>query len=274
MTTPVALRRTPARLPGVALLFAAALPWSSLQAADLQFMGEARSRTDGRLLYVESHHVKAPGAVGETRIVMYRCSLDGPAFARKELVYGAVREEPEFTFTDARSGYVEGLRRTAQGLRVFQQENARAPRREEKVPAGTVIVSDAGFDEFVRKHWAELEAGRTVRFPFLIPSRLDFLTFKVVKERDDAIDGAAVSVIRLNLSGVIGWFLPFIEVSYRKSDRVLLRYVGLTNIRDAGGTNLTARIELPARERRALPAGSVDLAKLRAEPLVARCPAG
>ncbi len=243
-------------------------------AADLTFTGYARGMDDGRLLYTESHHVSDWGGPRESRVVLYRCAPGGQPFARKDLTYGAVREEPEFSLLDARTGYQEGLRRTPQGPRVFQRPDARAPVREAKVPGNVAIVTDAGFDEFVRKHWAELEAGRTVRFPFLIPSRLDFLTFKVVKERDDAIDGAAVSVIRLNLSGVIGWFLPFIEVSYRKSDRVLLRYVGLTNIRDAGGTNLTARIELPARERRALPAGSVDLAKLRAEPLVARCPAG
>jgi hypothetical protein len=251
------------------LLPAAGVPSSSAAAADLQFTGKARSRSDGRLLYVESHYVRAPGAVGETRIVMYRCGIDGPAFARKELTYGEVREEPEFTFTDARSGYVEGLRRTPQGLRVFQQENARASRREAKVPAGTTIVSDAGFDEFVRRHWNDLEAGRSVRFPFLIPSRLDFLNFKVKKHHETRIDGAVTSVIRLNLSGVLGWFLPYIEVSYRKSDRVLMRYEGLTNIRGSDGANLVATIEFPARERRSVPA--VDLVSLRAEPLVPRC---
>jgi len=242
---------------------------STAAAADLQFAGYARSRDDGRLLYVESHHVRNPGAVGETRIVMYRCSIDGPAFARKELSYGSVREEPEFSFTDARRGYVEGLRRSAQGPLVFQQENARAPRREAKVPANTVIVSDAGFDEFVRKHWAELEAGKSVRFPFLIPSRLDYLSFKVKKHHEIKIDGATASVIRLNLSGVLGWFLPYIEVSYRKTDRVLMRYEGLTNIRGDNNENLVAIIEFPMRERRNVP--PVDLLKLRAEPLVSRC---
>lgn len=264
-----AAKRRIAALAGLASGLCAALA----QAGDLTFNGYARGMDDGRLLYTESHHVADAGGVRETRVVLYRCAAGGQPFARKELSYGAVREEPEFSLLDARTGYLEGLRRTPQGPRVFQRADARAPLREAKVPGNVAIVTDAGFDEFVRKHWAELEAGRTVRFPFLIPSRLDFLTFKVIKARDDAIDGAAVSVIRLNLSGVIGWFLPFIEVSYRKSDRVLLRYVGLTNIRDAGGANLTARIELPARERRTLPAGSVDLAKLRAEPLVSRCPA-
>lgn len=240
-----------------------------LMAADLQFAGYARSRDDGRLLYVESHHVRNSGAVGETRIVMYRCSIDGPAFARKELTYGSVREEPEFIFTDARRGYVEGLRRGTQGPLVFQQDNARAPRREAKVPANAVIVSDAGFDEFVRKHWAELEAGKSVRFPFLIPSRLDYLSFKVKKHHEIKIDGTTASVIRLNLSGVLGWFLPYIEVSYRKTDRVLMRYEGLTNIRGEDDENFVAIIEFPMRERRNVPA--VDLLKLRAEPLVSRC---
>lgn len=250
----------------IATVFVAAPP---LSASDQQFTGYARSRTDGRLLYVESHHVRRAGEMGEARIVMYRCSAEGPAFARKELTYGASRETPEFNFTDARSGYSEGLRRTAQGPRVFQQDNPRSPRREAKVSTDVALVSDAGFDEFVRKHWAELEAGKTVKFPFLIPSRLDYLTFKVKKHHEAKIEGAAVSVIRLNLSGVFGWFLPYIEVSYRKSDRMLKRYEGLTNIRGEDGDNLVAVIEFPSRERRS--GAESDFVKLRAEPLVPRC---
>lgn len=243
---------------------------SMAAAADIAFNGYARARDDGRLLYVESHHVRDAGSVGEERIVLYRCSADGPAFARKELAYGASREQPEFKLIDARSGHVEGLRRTPAGPRVFVKEDARSPQREAAVPAGAAIVSDAGFDEFVRRHWQELEAGKTVRFPFLVPSRLDSLTFKVRKHHDATVEGAAASVIRLNLSGVFGWFLPYIEVSYRKADRVLLRYEGLTNIRDAKGANMVAVIRFPPAERRV--AEAVDLTRLRAEPLVARCP--
>ena len=137
---------------GCALWLAATVFAGPLHAEDLSFTGYARDRQSGALLYVESHLVRSFGKVGETRIVSYRCSAEGPAFARKELTYGAVREEPEFTFVDARSGYTEGLRRTAEGPRVFQQDNARSPRREARIPANAVIVSDAGFDEFVRKH--------------------------------------------------------------------------------------------------------------------------
>lgn len=273
MNSPTMIRRRVAsRATAVLRVWALAAPAafaSTITVADQQFTGYARSRTDGRLLYVESHHVRNAGEVGETRLVMYRCSPDGPAFARKELAYGAFRETPEFTFTDARSGYVEGLRRTTQGPRVFQQEDASSPRREATVPSNVAIVSDAGFDEFVRKHWLELEAGKTVRFPFLVPSRLDYLTFKVKKHHESKIDGATVSVIRLNLSGVLGWFLPYIEVSYRKNDRVLKRYEGLTNIRGPDGNHLVALIDFPVRERRV--GTQSDFVRLRAEPLVPRC---
>lgn len=261
--------RAPAPL-AAAVLTAAVSAAAPAAATDLAFNGYARSRDDGRLLYVESHHVRDAGKLGEARVVLYRCSADGPAFARKELAYGATREQPEFKLTDARNGHVEGLRRTPAGPRVFVKEDARSPQREAAVPAGAAIVSDAGFDEFVRRHWAELEAGKTVRFPFLIPSRLDSLTFKVRKQADKVVEGAPASVIRLNLSGVFGWLLPYIEVSYRKADQVLLRYEGLTNIRDAEGGNMVAVIRFPPAERRtAMP---VDLTRLRAEPLVSRCP--
>ena len=258
-----------ARVVAVALTGALG-PLTAAASTDLAFTGYARNRDDGRLLYIESHHVRRAGEVGEKRVVLYRCAVGGAAFARKELDYGQVREEPEFSFIDARSGYAEGLRRTPAGLRVHQQENARAARREAAVPAGTVIVSDAGFDEFVRKHWADLEAGETVRFPFLIPSRLSHLSFKVRKQKEATVEGAVASVIRLNLSGVFGLFLPYIEVSYRKADKVLLRYEGLTNIRDGEGKNLVAVIRFPPAERRAV--ADAGLERLRAEPLVSRCP--
>ncbi len=253
---------------------AAAFAAEGVRAADLEFTGYARDLETRRLLYVESHHVRDAGQKGETRIVLYRCASGREPFARKELRYGEVREEPEFAFVDERSGYSEGLRRTAQGPRVFQRERRGAPEREAKVPGKVAIVSDAGFDEFVRKHWRELEAGETVRFPFLIPSRLDFLTFKVRKQGEEPVEGATSSVIRLNLSGVLGWFLPYIEVSYRKSDQVLVRYKGLTNIRDAEGGNTVALIEFPAKERRVLPAGGAALDSKGSEPLVARCADG
>jgi hypothetical protein len=154
---------------------------------------------------------------------------------------------PECALFDARHGLSRRpYRRTASGTKVFQRADARAPQREAAVPQDAALVADAGFDDFVRSHWNELEAGNTVKFSFSgtePPPRRSPSRF--VSTSESTFEGAPVSVIRLALSGVFGWVLPHIDVSYRKSDRALLRYEGLTNMRDEKGDNHVAVIEFP-----------------------------
>jgi hypothetical protein len=57
-------------------------------------------------------------------------------------------------------------------------------------------------------------------------------------------------------------------VSYRKRDRRLMRYRGITNIRDARGEMIAAQIDFPNDVRTD---AAVDLAALRALPLVPWC---
>lgn len=236
-------------------------------AADAVFTGYARDLKTNALLYVESHSVANAGTARETRVVLYRCP-DGEPFARKTLTYDGDRSAPGFRFEDARSGYADGLTREPRGLEVFERSGRTAPLRRERVDEAG-LVADAGFDEFVRTRWDELERGVAVDAPFLVPSRLDSMPFRVRKVDDAEIDGEAVSVVRLSLAGLLRFFLPDIDVSYRKRDRALMRYRGTTNIRDAAGKLLEAQIDFPAVERRE---AAVDLVRLRALPLVSSCP--
>jgi hypothetical protein len=130
------------------------------------------------------------------------------------------------------------------------------------------LVADAGFDEFVRARWDSLERGVAVELPFLVPSRLDSVNFKVRKVSEAIIEGEVASVFRLSVAGPLGWFLSDIDVSYRKRDRLLMRYRGITNIRDTSGEMLEAQIDFPSADRSD---AAVDLAALRALPLASRC---
>ncbi|HEY6123806.1 MAG TPA: hypothetical protein VIV63_04085 [Steroidobacteraceae bacterium] len=234
---------------------------------DRSFTGYARSLDNGELLYVESHAVSGSGS-GESRVVLYRCAEDSAPFARKQLAYSAKRTMPTFDFEDARSGFAEGFARDSSGLKVFERAGAGAPMRSELISATAELVVDAGFDEFVRANWDSLERGAVSRVPFLVPSLLRSIDFRIRKAGETVIDGEAASVIRLSLAGALGWFTPDIDVSYRKRDRRLMRYRGLTNIRDAGGELLKAQIDFPD----AAPATTaVNLAAMRALPL-APCP--
>jgi hypothetical protein len=246
--------------------FVLAAPLAS--AADATFTGFARSLDTGTLLYVESHAVTGSGTTSETRVVLYRCGLTSAPFARKQLQYGAQRSAPAFEFEDARSGYAEGLKRDARGLEVFERAGAKADMRTEMLPAASTLVADAGFDEFVRAKWDMLEGGNAVEVPFLVPSRLDSVKFRVRKVGETQIEGAAANVFRLSVAGPLGWFLSDIDISYRKSDRRLMRYRGITNIRDQAGDMIAAQIDFPDADRSDV---VVDLAPLRALALVSRC---
>lgn len=240
-------------------------------AQDGVFTGYARDPQTNTLLYVESHYVKRLGSNDEQRVVLYRCDEQGPAFARKTLSYASGRLAPDFRFEDARLGYLEGLQRKGPLKSVFLRDGRDVPERNASLKTNQSLVADAGFDEFVRQNWSQLEAGESLRFYFLVPSRLDYLSFKIKKVGETRIDNEPASIIQLNLSGVLGWFLPNIEVSYRQRDRALMRYAGVTNVRDLQSRNVVARIDFPATERRLT--DPLDFDALRQQPLIERCPA-
>jgi hypothetical protein len=238
-------------------------------AQSLQYDGTAYAIDGEAVLYRESHFLSVASADAPAeRIVLYRCP-DGAPFARKRVVYGGAGEAPSFELVDARLGYREGVRVDGEAREVFVQRDAAAAEKRGPLPDAEGLVADAGFDAFVQRHWDELQRGETVRFPFLVPSRLDYFNFKVSKDGEVEIDGQPASVIRLALGSWWAFLLPHIDVVYGNADRTLLRFVGLTNVRDEEGDNLKARIEFPRDSRRPLEEGAVAAAL--AVPLVAAC---
>ncbi|HUQ11599.1 MAG TPA: hypothetical protein VM146_14895 [Steroidobacteraceae bacterium] len=216
-------------------------------AADHGFTGYARDAA-GELLYLETHEVHAAGTVDEFREVLYRRDAQSEPFARKTLRYGADRQRPSFMFVDQRSGVTESVEHEGTGFRIASRAGRDAPLRIGTLKVSEVAVVDAGFDEFVLARWSQLQRGQSLDVPFLVPSRLGALDFRVRKVKDTRVDDAAASVIRISLAGPLGWLLPDIEVTYRDRDQRLLRYRGLTNIRDARGSLLSAQIDFPDAE--------------------------
>ncbi len=251
----------PTTLIGAAL--AAALLIAPAQAAVQREYAFASGLRDGAPLYREEHLVRqAEGRLAE-RLVLYRC-LDGVAFARKRVRYGDDPAAPSFLLEDARSGYREGAERTPTGLRVAWT----APGKTEAVamlPPGPV-VADAGFDEWVRAAWEPLTGGRAQSMQFLVPSRLRSYRFEV-----SPVDAGTpeLRAFRLQLGGWLGWLAPSIDVAYDARTRRLVRFEGLSNLRDdAGKAPLKVRIEFPDPP---LPVEPAAFDRALAEPLVA-CP--
>ena len=209
--------------------------------------GIARDPASQVELYREQHWIRSQSGQLSERLVLYRCP-EGTAFARKRLDYRTSGIAPQFRFEDRRFGYLEGLR---QGSipEVFVRKTTDAPMQSSELSA-TGLVADAGFDEFIRSRWSTLVAGAAVPFAFAVPSRLESLEFSLRKVGQARVADEAAWIFRLRLSGWLGWLAPHIDVYYGQQSRRLLRFEGLSNLRDDSGENpLQAQIDFatPAR---------------------------
>lgn len=216
-------------------------------------VGLARDPDTNALLYREHHLVRRIDGVPSERLVLYRCA-DGTAFARKRVDYRRSAQAPEFSLEDARMGYGEGLRRRGGADIVWVRDGSDRAERSASLPgAAARLVADAGFDEFIRQQWTTLMAGGSVPLRFAVPSRLESLGFKLSRVGQATHAGEAAEVFRLRLGGVLGWVAPHIDVAYGRDSRRLLRFEGLSNLReDDGRSQLSARIDFPEAARAAL----------------------
>ena len=215
----------------------------------LSYSGVARARHSTDFLYGERHVLSyRQGRIAE-RVVLYTCR-DGAAFARKTVSYRDALV-PDFLFENASDGMRQGIRETAtEGAKpasrsVFYRERAGDPEKSGPLPSAPDLVADAGFDEFVQAHWDALMSGRTLHMRFLLPSRLDDYAFQVQRARGELAQGSPTVVFRLRLSGLWGWFLPQIDVTYRMADHLLVRYDGISDLHDPSGNNYKTTIEFP-----------------------------
>lgn len=217
----------------------------------VSYSGSATALHSKEFLYGEKHVLVDHDGKLAQRVVLYTCR-NGSPFARKTVSY-VDPLAPNFELEDASDGMREGIHGDGGGRTVFFRAASDEAEKSAALPKVPGLVADAGFDEYVRANWQPLTADKTLRINFLIPSRLDDLGFRVEELRRDQLDGVPVDVFRLKLAGFFGWFLPGIDVYYGAQDHVLLRYVGLSDLRAKSGDNYKVDIEFDPKDRK--PAG-------------------
>jgi len=212
------------------------------------YSGTATAARSGEFLYRENHVLHYRDGKLTGRVVLYTCS-DGAAFARKTVAY-VDPLSPDFALEDASTGMREGVRTEGNVRQVFYRGDRVAPEKTGSVPRVDGLVADAGFDAFVHGNWQALMAGKSLSMHFLVPSRLEEMDFTVQHLRSDHTDGIPVEVFRLKLAGFLGLVAPSIDVYYGASDHTLIRYVGLSDLRDQSHDNFNARIDFRPEERK------------------------
>lgn len=222
----------------------------------------------GRVAYRETHWRYAQGDT-RLRLVLYRCA-DGRPFARKHMRWQPANEaSPDFDFLDQRDGYREGLISGPDGREVYWQPSRAAEERRARVVLGPDSVVDAGFDNFVRRHWDTLVAGEPLRTAFLLPA--DLAAVPVVIRRVPGADPEPASPVRfaVELDRWYAFAVPALSLTYSPSGRRLQEFQGAVTIRDDQGKRQKLRVAFSTAAPSAAAQG--DIAAAAAEPLAARC---
>ena len=227
------------------------------------YAGDAYDLKTGELLFREAHYRYATESIAQ-QLVLYRCP-DGRPFARKLSRDDGDAQAPDFDMVDARLNYQEGVRRLADRREVYVKRTAELPEQAEQLAVPPDGVIDVGFDEFARRHWDDLAAGKTLSLPFLVPSRRVFYSFKA--KTDDSISATTMTV-RLSIGAWYAFLVPHIDVIYDRASRRLVRYEGLSNIRNAQGKSYNVRIEFPGAPASAT---TEQIAAASSAPLTASC---
>lgn len=192
-------------LPGLLTLLAHPLMASG--SADV--VGEAYDLQRGDLLYSELHYCDQSGK--SCRIVYQ--DQDGLPIARKIVDYSNNALAPALQFSDIRSSQEFSL----------------------DLSRNKGLVVDAGFDNFIRSRWNDLTGGALVGFQFQVVGR-DKPLEMIARNQLEA--GCEAGELCLEVA-VDSWLLSLltrpIRLTYDRESRRLLRYRGISNIRDDDG---------------------------------------
>jgi len=220
-------------------------------------VGHAFLLSSGKPVYREEHDPSIVDGKLEGDRVRY-VAPDGKLIARKEVDFSRHPLYPQFRLVDRRTGYVEGLIwRGDRQITLFHREGTNARREHKMIEVPPKLAADAGFDVLIYRHFNELKAGKTLRFPFAVPSRLETITFRLRMIGRRRIMGQPAVVVRMEPdSTLLRWLVDPIDVAYQADSGALLRYEGVSNLPDPDHDgNYRVRIDFPPPGEQPVPPG-------------------
>ena len=207
------------------------------------YNGYAYVAGNKEFVYVEQFTDKIlNGKHVETRTKYYNTANE--LIAERSLNFERSRFAPDFKTEDLRSGYIEGAEVKGQKVRLFFRSNKTSEVKEKTIEIPQPMIIDGGFNQFIKAHWKELEAGESLVFNFAVPSRLDYFSMRATK----------VELIKDKMTvriepdkRIMRWLAPAIMVQYDLNTKRITSYEGISNISDDSGHSFFIHLKYPEK---------------------------
>lgn len=255
-----------ARSGALLLALASAFPWHA-QAEDFTLLRRAFAYApeSNALLYTEEHRETWQGGKMLNSQVRY-LGPDKTLLAEKNIDFRKSRLAPDFLLKDFRDGYQEGASLEGKSILVTARRNEKEAIKSRTLDVPTPVVVDGGFNEFVLQRWDDLLAGKTIQFHFVAPIEQDYFVFQVEPVKTLQVDGS--KHLRLHMkpvSSLVRLFVGTVQLTYDVEERHLLQFEGMTNLNDAKGKSIIARLVYPREEVKKQPAEDARVSLLNRE---------
>lgn len=179
---------------------------------------------------------------------------DRKIFASKEIKYIVDKTLPSVLQKDVRFGEIRQAEATKEKITLHYQANSAKKNLSASIASDDVDVIDAGFDNFIRIHWKELQSGKTLSINFASMAHLKALPLRVSSqplEKCGADKKKVHSAKHCFYVEIDNAFLRMlfgnIKLIYDEKQR-LEEFNGVVNILSEKGTNQTAKIHYYYRQ--------------------------
>jgi hypothetical protein len=171
----------------------------------------------------------------------------GQVFAEKSLFFSASPFLPSVLQKDSRSGELRQADVLNQNIELSYQPNSRKKMGKAVIPLQNANIVDAGFDNFIRANWENLQAGKTLGVNFASIAHLKTLPLRVSAQpiekcliRQHEVSPLTCFFVEIDNS-LLRMILGNIKITYDQHRR-LYEFNGVVNIEDEKQKNQKAII--------------------------------
>ncbi len=205
-------------------------------------VGYAYDNQSNELVYTENHFEEYNDGLILKSQVIYKDPSD-KVIARKIVDFSNNPFMPEFALTNIETGHKEATRFIQSEYEVVFSKMRTEPEEIARLNMPEEGISDAGFDNFIIKHWADLIAGEKYKREFLIPSMMNFINFRIYQDKIIDENGQLLRVINIEPdSFFIRAFAGTTRLYYDNEKPKLRKFDGVSNMRDNNGDNYNVMI--------------------------------
>jgi hypothetical protein len=205
------------------------------------FTGKATNPKDKKHLYSEVHSVEYKGELVQKVLTKYK-DPSGKVVAELLSTFKENHRLPDTIFTDKRNGYKEETKLDGNKY-IITTTAANSRSKVRKLSVEDNLVCGQGYHNYIIKNINAFKLNETRTIKFVLPSMRDYFSFDLTylgplsKEKPDEVS------FRLDITNfILKMFADKIQVTYSKKEKTLIRYQGLTNLKNAEGDQYDALI--------------------------------